>query len=331
MPQKEQAFCARCINPVGFNVINPTNNKLLGFRVYGGQLLCDICAEIFQEKQFPSREYFDNQWEDYLSTHSRVLFAYSGGLDSTVVLTLLTKKCQQKGIELEVFTINTGVKGTKTQRNIASVIDWLGLKNKHFYVNIADKIQGDPIILEKLGEKNSTLNVYRKCYKMNILACGRICNTMMDQAYEEIMQLRGYRDLITGGDTPKKGADNKFSLFWRKSTGITIVRGAYAFGLSKDFNRRFVIGQGLPWVDPGCGGYDTDCLFPGAFLRNALKDEQEISLERIIREFPIILDYFAERVRFGVYERSKTLNSITKIDIANLNSYREFCQILKKE
>lgn len=326
----EQRFCSYCINPADLAVLNPTTGKILNFHSGNDDLFCEICYEIFRNNKFPERSYFDQEWNDYLSTRSRLLFAYSGGLDSTVVLFLLAETCRQRNIDLEIFTIKTGVKGSITQSNIDAMLGWLNIRDNHFYVDIQDKIQDSSVVLENVETRVSTLNVYLQCFKAGILPCGKICNSMIDRAYQNIMQERGYKALITGGDTPKLDRSRKYSLFWEKSNGLIIVRGGYAFNLSKKFNRDFVEEHNIPWINPECGGYDTDCLVPGAFFRRKLQGNKEISLKKVISEFPIILDYLAERVRFGVYDRHEALFLLTHVDIASLSSYEEFNQIFQR-
>ncbi|MFH1392180.1 MAG: hypothetical protein ABIG90_00655 [bacterium] len=314
----EQRFCSYCINPADLGVLNPTTGKILNFHSGNDDLFCEICYEIFRDNKFPERSYFDQEWNDYLSARPKLLFAYSGGLDSTVVLALLVESCRQKNIDLEIFTIKTGVKGSKTHNNIDAVLNWLNIRDNHFYVDIQDENQDSGV---------STLNVYLQCFKAGILPCGKICNSIIDHVYQSIMQERGHKELITGGDTPKLNKFRKYSLFWEKSNGLVVVRGGYAFNLSKKFNRDFVEEHNIPWINPECGGYDTDCLVPGAFFRRKLQGNRKISLKKVISEFPIILDYLAERARFGVYDRNEALFLLTHVDIASLSSYEEFNQI----
>ncbi|MFA7714981.1 MAG: hypothetical protein WCX77_02640, partial [Candidatus Paceibacterota bacterium] len=209
---------------------------------------------------------------------------------------------QKRGIKLESFTIKTGVKGDTTRQNIEKVINHFKIDN-HFFVDISQKKQNNPKVLAVTGKPTATMAVYKKCKEANVLPCGKICNSMIDATYSDVMEERGYTELFTGGDTPKIREDGKYSLSWKKPSGITIIRGGYAFNTNKEKNRQFIEKNNIPWTNPDCGGYDTDCLIPGVFFYNALGGERNISIKDSIQKFPIILEYLAERVRFGIIER----------------------------
>ncbi|MFA5742639.1 MAG: hypothetical protein WCX77_02645 [Candidatus Paceibacterota bacterium] len=97
---KIKKFCDHCVNPFGLGAINPSNGKTLQFVERGGRLLCEICADFLSPLRFPDRKYFDREFDEYLKGHNKVIFAYSGGLDSTVVLALLSKECKKEGSSL---------------------------------------------------------------------------------------------------------------------------------------------------------------------------------------------------------------------------------------
>lgn len=322
-------FCSQCIYPVGSNIKNPLTGELLTFTTFRGRVVCELCAEMLAPGGFPSRGHFDAELEQYFQTHNRILFAYSGGLDSTAVLVHLATECRKRGIALELFTVQTGAKGKVTRRNIERVIDCLGLRSQHFYVDIESTRQDDPRLVRLIGESRITPSVYKRCWELGILPCGKICNMMMDAAYQSVLESRGYQELLTGGDTPKRGQEGQYSLFWRKASGLVVVRGGYAFQLSKVGNRQLLQRKRIPWCHPRCGGYDTDCLVPGAFLREQLNGRRGINLDRLVREFPVIVDYLAERVRFGVIRRHDALRKMASIDIASPASYRELCEVFR--
>lgn len=329
MPKiEEQKFCSHCVYPFNLGVINLLTGKPLQFSEHNGRLLCEICFDFPSSFYFPIRRHFNQELEDYFNTHSRILFAYSGGLDSTVVLTHLVKECKKRGIKIETFTITTGAKGKMTQRNINNVIAYLKINN-HFFIDISQAMQNDPKILAIVGNPMSTLAVYKYCNTINILPCGKICNTIMDETYKSVMRDKGYSELFTGGDTPKIGDDGKYSLFWKKANGIVIVRGGYAFNLSKEKNRQFVEKNNIPWTYINYGGYDTDCLIPGVFFANVLQGNQEVSLSELVHQYPIILEYLAERVRFGIIERKRGLKMLTHIDIASPSCCAELEKIFQ--
>ena len=196
--------CKYCINPAGLNVINPATGKALKFHETDDGFVCEICHDIANSRCLPSREQFDEEFELFLQNNKKILFAYSGGLDSTVVLARLAHECRERSIKLQIFTVNTGVKGRITEENIENVLNFLDIKKNHFYVDVADKIQNDPSILNITGRPATTLEVYGICREKGILPCGKICNTMIDGAYDFVMKSLGFTVMVTGGDTPKK-------------------------------------------------------------------------------------------------------------------------------
>ncbi|NCQ12962.1 hypothetical protein COT93_03260 [Candidatus Falkowbacteria bacterium CG10_big_fil_rev_8_21_14_0_10_37_18] len=329
---KEHQFCSVCINPSNLGIINPeTGRELVFYQHKEGAIICDICSRMFKDYSLPERAWFDNEFEEFLQANKRILFAYSGGLDSTVVLSKLSPICRKRGIELLTFTINTSVKGQVAKNNIKNVLSYLGILENHFYRDIDGTVHNHPKIIDLVDKPATTLEIYRKCREKNILPCGPICNAMMDGIYREIMAELDFDTLVTGGDTPKKNTLQKYSLYWKKSSGITIFRGGYAFGLSKDINRRYVVDNNIPWIDPRCGGYDTDCLIPGVFFSDGLDNNAQQDLETVIEKYPIILEYLSERVRFGVIDRNEAIERLTKVDIADQSCYLELLTILENK
>lgn len=324
-----EKHCKYCINPVGLNVINPRTGEELKFHESGEGVVCDICFDVLNSGNLPSRKQFNEEFELFLRENKKILFAYSGGLDSTAVLAKLARECQKKSIELQLFTVNTGVKGRIAEKNIENVLNFLNLREDHRYIDVADKIQDDQKILKITGNPATTLNVYRICGEKGILPCGEICNTMIDGTYASVMKDLGFTTLVTGGDTPKKNSKGAYSLFWTKPSGIIIVRGAYAFGLSKSANSDYIRDHKIPWVYSGCGGFDTDCLVPGVFFAEGLNFQPNQEMEFVIAKYSIILDYLAERVRFGVIDYAEALKMITNVDISNEQSYKELVEILE--
>ncbi|MDD3498619.1 MAG: ATP-binding protein [Candidatus Moranbacteria bacterium] len=321
--------CKYCINPMGLNVVNPVTGKELKFYEVGNETVCEICFDIMNSGSLPSRKQFDEEFELFLRENKKILFAYSGGLDSTVVLAKLASECQKRSIELQIFTVDTKVKGRVAEENIENVLNFLNLKKNHFYVDVADKIQDNPKILDITGKPVTTLDVYKICREKGILPCGKICNTMIDGTYDSVMKDLGFTVMVTGGDTPKKNSKGAYSLFWTKPSGVTIVRGAYAFGLSKLINFTYITDHKIPWVHPRCGGYDTDCLIPGVFFAEGLNFQSNRGMEFVVAKYPIILDYLTERVRFGVINYEEALKMITSVDVSSEQSYGELLEILE--
>lgn len=325
----KKIFCKQCINPKGMNVINHVTGKDLKFFKLGEDIICEICHEMQTTKSLPSRQRFDQEFNTFLESSKTILFAYSGGLDSTVVLVMLLKECQKRKIKLLSFTVKTTVKGSIAEQNIENVLGFLNLKKNHFYIDITNKIQDDPKILSLVEKPMTTLEVYKKCREKNILPCGKICNAMMDHAYDSVMKDLGFNKMVTGGDTPKKNSNGVYSLFWEKPSGITIIRGGYAFALSKSFNSDYIKNNKIPWIHPKCGGYDTDCLVPGVFFAEGLNHQSKQKPEDIIKKYPIILDYLSERARFGIISYTEALKMLTNVDISSKQSYEELIGIFE--
>lgn len=324
-----EKYCINCANPVGIYIINEATKQTLQFFNSEDGPICEICHDLRTSDCLPIRQKFDEEFDIFLQKNKRILFAHSGGLDSTVTLAKLAPECERRGIDLRIFTLRSGVKGAMTESNIENVINFLNLKQKHSYFDIRDIIQDNPRILVLTGKPVTTLEVYRSCHENNILPCGKICNAMFDQAYDSVMKILNFDTMVTGGDTPKKNLEGVYSLYWKKPSGITIVRGAYAFALSKAINMRFVKENNIPWVNPECGGYDTDCLIPGVFFAEAFDFEARQNPYDVIAKYPIILEYLVERVRFGVIDRTEAINALAHVDIASSDSYYELMKIFR--
>ncbi|MFH0952592.1 MAG: hypothetical protein V1838_05470 [Patescibacteria group bacterium] len=322
-------YCDICVNPKGLGIVNPATDQELQFYEGDQGYICEICWEMLFSGKYPSRQKFDLEFEEFLNSQQRILFAYSGGLDSTVVLAKLIVECQRRKIELITFTIETGMKGKVAGENIANVLDHFHLQKNHLTVNITNVLQNDHKIVSAVGSPMTTFDVYKVCREKSILPCGKICNAMVDSVYEDVMQEYGVCELVTGGDTPKKNSVGVYSLLWNKPSGITIVRGGFAFGMTKLSNAKFIADNSIPWTHPHCGGYDTDCLVPGVFFAEQLDHQAEQKAENVIKRFPIILEYLSERVRFGVIDRDEGLRMLSRVDIASKDTYQEFIDIVK--
>lgn len=321
---QDLVFCSACVFPMGLRVNNPATGKPLKFETRDGQPLCECCATVYDMGLTNIRQTCDREFQEFLASIQNVLFAYSGGLDSTIVLALMRDECRKRGIKLDVFTVATGVKGDVADKNVRETIRTLGPGETHLTVDITHAMQDDPAVIAVTGKTLDTFDVYRHCHTTGTLPCGKLCNRMMDRAYLETMRALGYDTLMTGGDTPKQKPDGNFSIHWKKPSGITIVRGGFAFGLSKTRNRKLVSELNLPWTDPLCGGYDTDCLMPGAYFANLTRGRERLPLEEVIEKCPVVLEYLAERVRFGIIDRAVGLDALTRLDVPTEDARHEY-------
>jgi len=298
------------------------NNESIG-------AICQSCVELAEIMPRELSDHLRIEFDRYLRDHSRVVFAYSGGLDSTVVLLMLAEECSDRNIHLDTFTIDTGVKGSVAITNVNSVIKWLGIGANHRMIESGNDIQDQLVVQECVGEPMSMVQVYLQCFQLGIIPCGKVCNTMVDDVYKRVLVEMEYKELITGGDTPKKDIDGEYSIFWQKQSGITVIRGGAAYGISKRAVSRIVEEKQIPWVHPCCGGYDTDCLVPGAILSDMFRESPQTNYTEIATCVPLIIDYISERLRFGVFSREEARCLFNAIDIASSSSYNELVGISK--
>ncbi len=291
---------------------------------------CDACRTLPANVKVNSNSnmFYRQEREDFLNSrrNDAVLFAYSGGLDSTVALSQLIEECKSRSITVIPFTIDYGFKGKETWKNISQVIDFLHQNDKYFVYDISSESVS---ILASPSAKNESMKVfdfYKSCVKEGVLPCGAMCNSIIDWAFQRI--LKNYNDeyLITGGDTPKRNTKGIYSIFW-ETHGFTVVRAGAAFGNTKNKNRQYILEHNIPWNDPGCGGYDTDCLLPGAVFYALVQGRAEHSLEETAASFPVLMEYFSERVRLGVIERNDALESLLHYDLPSLESIREIDEL----
>lgn len=317
-------LCKKCVNPLQ------------------EEGLCDECIQSMEIENFQDAVNFgaDSQmhFEFLKFIKSRigkeVLYAYSGGQDSTAVLFLLKKICDEYNIKLNVFTIKNGFKGERTWYNIYNVIDFLGLKDNWKVYDIRNDIVTDEYITNLFGKNLSVEQIYALCFFEDVLPCGKICNTMMDNQYKKVLEEFNEEYLITGGDTPKIN-DGKYSIYWRKNSGINVIRGGASFRINKQKGLDIINENNIPWVNPGYGGYDTDCLVPGSIFASIANGNSATSIEEIDNKFHVVLEYFKERVRMGVIDRNEAIQKLTSLDINDYTGYVEMkntsVRVLKKE
>jgi len=263
------------------------------------------------------KKFFSSQFDFFLIGRKKVVFAYSGGLDSTVVLHLLNNLCKERGLRLVCFTVNHGFKGTKTMENIKRVINFEGLNDSYYLLDISDMLVSKGV---------TVMDYFADFCKKNIVPCGVKCNKIVHGLYKKVLDDFGENYLITGGDTPiwDEGLEN-YSIFWNKQ-GYIVVRGGVVFGLTKEKNKQFIKSNKVPWKDPGCGGYDTDCLIPGGILRGMV--ERGDSVDQIHKAVPQIKEYLENRKNVGVIDNNQFVKGMKKISFSNDESFVEFRNII---
>jgi len=308
-------LCKKCVIPLEESFAKFVPQTALPIRTDKG--MCNSCYSLendpFFERYGQKDNIFVEELEQFLEKRKKIVFAYSGGLDSTVVLNLLNKECRNRNIDLALFTIDHGFKGEITMANIESIIRFEGLESQHRLIDITNEANAD-------GHRN--FDIYANCYRGGVLPCGKTCNRIIDSAYRKILDKEQDNILITGGDTPKFNKSlNRFSIFWEKPEFI-VLRGGVAFGLGKTKNREYVKKNNIPWIDPGCGGYDTDCLLPGAILKNMTAGKFH-NFETVVKDTPVVLEYFSERVRWGIIGREEAISRMNKLEVSDDFSYAE--------
>lgn len=309
--------CRRCVIPLEEKLFPYLPRNSLPIRKDIG--LCNSCYELEKDPNFENYPtIFMQEFEHFLTDRTKILFAYSGGLDSTVVLDKLNKECKKKGIELLCFTIDHGFKGVKALDNIKRVIDFEKLNHQ-----MIDITQEEVNFMR-------VFDFYSDLFRRSVIPCGKDCNEVIDFYYKKILDSLGESVLVTGGDTPKFSPNLiRYSIFWKKSK-FTVLRGGIALGLDKRTNRTYILEKDIPWKDPGYGGYDTDCLLPGAILKK-LSGSKTLSTDQLTIRLPIILDFFSERVRWGIINKEDALNEMKSLEISDVSSYEEIIKLTKNK
>jgi len=323
---KKIEHCLICANP---KLRGYKNSKgiIIKFKNFKKGIICSDCCDFLHNHDYLDNNYINSELDNFLLKNKRILFAYSGGLDSTAVLFKLAKECNLRKIDLKLFTVNTGFKGLRTIENVNRVVHFLGLNSNHFWVDWSEKINNDQRILDSFLHPKKTMDIYKSCWEREELPCGKICNSIMEGAYKEVMESLGYDVLFTGGDTPKIDYTGKYSIFWHDGNILT-VRGGYAFNLSKSENIQIIKKNNIPWINPGCGGYDTDCLIPGSFFSKQFNQNPRTDIETLYNKHPIIFYYLTERTRFGIIKRCDAIKMMTNVDVGDSDSYSELLSII---
>ncbi len=252
-----------------------------------------------------------SELNSFLSSQSKILFAYSGGLDSTAVLHLLNNECKKRNINLITFTINHGFKGKKILENISKVISFEKLNSSHYTLDISN------MLLES-GE--TVKEFYSNFCRRGIIPCGPNCNKIIESLYKKVLTDFGVSIVFTGGDTLAKNEKGEQTIFWKKK-GYIVLRGAAAFGLTKEKSKELILKERIPWKNPCCGGYDTDCLIPGGVLR---KLSGKMTIGEIHKKVPLIKEYLLIRRKSGVITEKQFEEEMSKIDVADNESYEEY-------
>ena len=314
MRGEDMSICSKCVNVLK----------------NGEETICEECKHGFdiqninETLDFSDKSALYKEFEDFIKSrrNNSVIYAYSGGQDSTAVLYLLNEMCCRYNVRLDLFTIEYGFKGNRTWENINNVLKYLNLEDNHVIYDIRKDIVTDPELVRLFGEGYTKEEIYSLCLVNNILPCGKICNRMMDEQYKKILDSKNDEYLITGGDTPKIN-NNKYSVFWHKANGLKIVRGGAGLRISKNIGKDLIEAHNIPWINPNYGGYDTDCMLPGSVFASRNSGIANTSAEEIIERYPVVFEYLKERSRLGIIDRESAINALNILDINNYTGYIE--------
>lgn len=292
--------------------------------------LCDECISNLKVENMKDALDFSKESEIYKEFvefiksrfNQSVLYAYSGGQDSTAVLCLLKEMCDKYHVTLNVFTIENGFKGEKTWDNIYRVIKELELEDNYKVYDIRDQVMTDEKLTNIFGEGHTAEEIYALSFMNNILPCGKICNTILDNQYKRILEDENEEYLITGGDTPKI-SNNRYSVFWTKPNGLKIVRGGAGLRITKNIGKQILEEYQIPWENPNYGGYDTDCLVPGSIFASISGGDSEITKEKMKELYPVVLEYLKERSRLKIIDRQDAIEALEQLDLNDYSGYIE--------
>jgi len=302
-------LCQNCVNPIK-----------------GNEETCFSCDYQLNHKDYGhfwgAGNIFEREFNKFIDSknHGKIIYAFSGGLDSAVVLCKLVPICKSKEIELIPVTIDYGFKGRKTQENINNIIDFLEIDN----LKLID-IQNQPAtkrVQARFGEGIKVYDFYKKCLQETILPCGPLCNSIIDRSYKQVLDELGDKSLVTGGDTPVYNKGN-FSIVWPQPLGFDVIRGAFSLGGTKKKNQEYILEHDIPWENPLYGGYDTDCLMSGTILYKMFNGNPDSTYEETLDKFKILYDYLSDRVRWKVIDRDIALENLTQLELISNEGLNE--------
>ena len=234
---------------------------------------------------------------------------FSSGVDSVFALSHLQEEFKKRGLTLGAVLIDHGMKGEQTMKNALQVCRYLGI-DLHIY-------------------QNNLVELFTRCYEKGVFACGKKCNEALKgkEMMDKIMDDFGVDHVLTGGDTVIKTDQKTITVYGNRyelpayysiwHVPSRTVRVVGALNVTKDDITRYVNNH-IPWVDPGCGGYDTDCLHPGSVvlqLKQYIKESGVPPLEVIIERGDPLYPFFAARLQFlpggnPIFDRKKVLHTL---------------------
>ncbi len=257
-----------------------------------GRFLCLQCAALVERPIDPQvlMSEFEEALKEAKTAEYDAILAFSGGKDSAVALKLLV----ERGLKVLAFTVDQGMKNVKTRANINSIIDFLKV---------------DWLLIHSYPYK-----AFREMIIQGSSVCGQTCKTAWKlPVFRTVAQRYGAKAIFTGGDTPKN-----WSCIDQKDP--TFIRVVAAYSLTKRDIERAI--AELPWEDPGVGPYDSDCLMASYGIYNIL-------LRNGGHAPRILIDYIAERIRFGLLDREEELEKLTRIPILSREDQKQVENLLE--
>lgn len=273
--------CHVCCIPVGYPGMTFINDN--------GQILCSECCDKIRMGQL-NRETEKNNFLKLLpsikatSNRYHAVFAYSGGKDSTVALYSAIK---DYGLKLLVFNFDNGFKGERVINNIRNVINDL---NVDFY-----------------QIKSQTSHTITQDINKSIFPCGR-CSSLR-QLYPMLSQMFDVKYIITGIE----------SVF---NNEVIRNRGTYyqvnwpaVFNWDKKYIENRI--KDTPWVDPGYGPFDSDCLCPMVALKKIYSSSVSPNIDMYYgKREQHVVPYYARLLRYGAISK----DDFYRIICTNLNA-----------
>lgn len=260
---QEARICDSCILPEGYpdTTFSECNNRFL----------CRECREI--ETNPIDREKLKRQLVNCLQKIIKnrekrdkydAVLAYSGGKDSTAALYLAIKRYK---LNVLAFTIDHGLKGKKTMKNIQNVVQFLGVDWYHIHLDISEE--------------------FRACFERFELPC-EVCHQHMRNFYNLVPRIFQVNTVITGSEIPYRGVairygtsrsgfprwkniirtlintQSRCSLIQQKIKDkllthplrITNINLLAALSLNENDILRII--STLPWEDPNYSIYDSE-------------------------------------------------------------------------
>lgn len=256
--------------------INTTADVQFTFENYDGRFLCSACIDYLKsplDKNILRKQWLEVMEQQRGKSEYDFLLAFSGGADSSAALKILRL---EYNLRILAFTINNGMKNDLIWKNASSVTRHLGVD----WLYIHDITRAGGAIVDQL--------------RVGGHVCGSICEDGWKiPNYKRLMQIYRNDYVLTGLEIPTNG-----TIF--SSSKPFMIKFMAAHMMPKKQVFEYI--SDLPWVNPGIRGFDTDCLGAGFGLELYRRKHQ--------RHAPIVLEFLAPRIRYGLLDRNEELEKL---------------------